>query len=211
MECAPAAAEPVCAGTHRRPINGYNPAKRKRALESKTKLPEAVRVPPHRMLWPFILVCLSEIVGEVEEFIEENTDLTLKAETDALVAMMRQETPDRRLSKHCYRRIHEALRRPNDQYGVRSLLRRISGASETLEGREELESRCGVNPPFLELHVPHAFPRCCTASISTWTAPAGFGVGTPSSCSSTSSRTPSRTCSTTHPSSRRRVRCASRR
>jgi len=92
------------------------------------------------MLWPFILVCLSEIVGEVEKFIEENTDLTLKAETDALVAMMRQETPDRRLSKHCYRRIHEALRRPNDQYGVRSLLRRISGACETLEGREELES-----------------------------------------------------------------------
>ena len=171
-------------------IKGYSPAKRKHALETMSELPQAVRVPPHRQLWPFILSCLNDVhESTVVEFIEDNRDLALKAEKDALVAAMSQMTPDPNHRKHCRQIIHQTMQLPKSRYGVASVLPRISRASKTPEGREDLQARCVVSPA--ALHCPPHTPSlcCCTASISTWIDLAGSGPGTPCSRSSTSSET----------------------
>ena len=157
MERASAAAEPIRAGTHHRLINGYSPAKRKHALETKSKLPEAVRVPPHRMLWRFILNCMADAhESAVVEFIEDNKDLVLKGEKEYIVAMMSKETPDHNHRKHCQQIIHEVMQLPGGSYGVAQLLRRISRASKTPDGREDLEARCITSPATLALPAAHA-------------------------------------------------------
>ena len=157
MERASAAAEPIRAGTHHRLINGYSPAKRKHALETKSKLPEAVRVPPHRMLWRFILNCMADAhESAVVEFIEDNKDLALKGEKEYIVAMMSKETPDHNDRKHCQQIIHEVMQLPGGSYGVAQLLRRISRASKTPDGREDLEARCTTSPATLALPAAHA-------------------------------------------------------
>ena len=157
MERASAVAEPERTGTRRRLIRGYSPAKRRHALETKSLLPEAVRVPPHRMLWPFILNCMSEAhLSAVFKFIEDNKDLALKGEKDYLVDAMSNETPDHNHRENCQRIIHEALQLPDGPYGVASLLKCISSASKTPDGREDLEARCVTSPATLALPAAHA-------------------------------------------------------